>query len=194
MIRVISLHLTCRSQLSILLVHRDPRRAARHLPPGSVGYVKSENSATNKEDARNILVEGGWKLNENGIFEKTVNKKTEQLSFTLSTANVPELKETAEILKTGWREIGAEVSVKFFERGDLKQEIIRPRNYEALLFGEVKGRDPDPFAFWHSSQRLDPGLNIAMYANITSDKILEEARQTLDKNKRVEKYIEFQNR
>jgi hypothetical protein len=64
------------------------------------------------------------------------------------------------------------VDVKIFDQGDLSQNVIRPRKYDALLFGEVIGRELDLFAFWHSSQRNDPGLNIALYANSTADKIL----------------------
>ena len=87
---------------------------------------------------------------------------------------------------------GIKVEVKVFETGDLNQNVIRPRKYDALLFGEIIGRDSDPFAFWHSSQRLDPGLNIALYTNIKADKLLEEARTTNDTAKRAEKYSLFQ--
>lgn len=38
------------------------------------------------------------------------------------------------------------------------------------------GREADLYPFWHSSQRNDPGLNIALYANSKADKLLEEAR------------------
>ena len=61
-----------------------------------------------------------------------------------------------------------------------------------LLFGQVYGYEPDPFAFWHSSQRLDPGLNIALYANITTDKLLSDARILLEKDERATKYKTFQ--
>ena len=84
------------------------------------------------------------------------------------------------------------IDVRVFEHGDLSQNIIRPRKYDSLLFGEVVGRDPDPFAFWHSSQRNDPGLNVAIYANIKVDNILEEARGIEDEVVRAEKYKEFQ--
>jgi len=56
----------------------------------------------------------------------------------------------------------------------------------------VVGRDPDPFAFWHSSQRNDPGLNIALYANRTADKIMEEARIASSPSERGKKYEDFQ--
>ena len=54
-----------------------------------------------------------------------------------------------------WRALGADVEIKIFEAGDLNQNVIRPRKYDALLFGEIVGRDTDLFAFWHSSQRND---------------------------------------
>ncbi|NQV88311.1 MAG: hypothetical protein HQ402_02025, partial [Parcubacteria group bacterium] len=54
------------------------------------------------------------------------------------------------------------------------------------------GRDPDAFAFWHSSQRNDPGLNIALYTNNKVDRLLEEARTTSDKKIQEEKYTQFE--
>jgi peptide/nickel transport system substrate-binding protein len=48
----------------------------------------------------------------------------------------------------------------------------------------VIGRELDLFAFWHSSQRNDPGLNIAGYANSAADKALEAMRTTADPKKR----------
>jgi peptide/nickel transport system substrate-binding protein len=86
-----------------------------------------------------------------------------------------------------WKASGVEVDVKFFEQSDLSVEVIRPRKYDALLFGEVVGRDPDLFAFWHSSQRNDPGLNIALYANTDTDKKLSDARTETDPDVRREK-------
>ncbi len=53
------------------------------------------------------------------------------------------------------------------------------------------GREFDLFAFWHSSQRNDPGLNVALYANSTADKILEQLRETGDDTKRADLYNQF---
>jgi len=135
-------------------------------------------------DAIKILENGKWKKNkETGIFEKQHGKETEKLSIKLSTASVPELRSAAEFVATEWRALGAEVELKFFDASDLNQIVIRPREYEALLFGEIIGRDLDLFAFWHSSQRNDPGLNISLYTNIKADRLLEEARSANDKQK-----------
>ncbi|MBU2109574.1 hypothetical protein KKB71_01275 [Patescibacteria group bacterium] len=164
------------------------------IPPGVFGAIEKQEDEFSFEKAKEILAKNGWKLNENdGILEKKIKTNTLKLEFSISTSNVPELKQVAEILKSTWESIGARVDIKIFEIGDLNQNIIRPRKYDALLFGEVIGRDPDPFVFWHSSQRNDPGLNIALYANITADKLLEKARTISDEEERRKIYQQFQD-
>jgi peptide/nickel transport system substrate-binding protein len=134
------------------------------------------------ESAKSILAKAGWKTNADGILEKIgKDKKTKTtFSFSISTSDAPELKQTAEILADAWRKLGASVTIKVFEAGDLSQNVIKPRKYDALLFGEVVGSESDLYPFWHSSERNDPGLNISLYANITVDKALETAEQTTD--------------
>jgi peptide/nickel transport system substrate-binding protein len=89
--------------------------------------------------------------------------------------------------------MGADVKVEIFEPSDLTQKVIRPRKYDSLLFGNVVGRDLDLYPFWHSSQRNDPGLNIALYTNIKADKALETIRTTSDEAKKLEAYKVFEN-
>ncbi|MDO8424607.1 MAG: ABC transporter substrate-binding protein [bacterium] len=115
------------------------------------------------------------------------------LKFTLVTSDHPQLQQAAEILKEQWRALGADVEIKTYDIGTLEREIIKNRNYDALLFGEILGGIPDPFPFWHSSQKKDPGLNLALYENKDADKLLQEARETMDENIRKEKLEKFQN-
>jgi len=119
-------------------------------------------------------------------------QETLLLQFTLTTVNQPQLIEVAELLKTQWEEIGASVEIEVLDISELKV-IIKERNYDSLLFGEVLGTIPDPFTFWHSSQKNDPGLNLTGYENKDVDKLLKEARETLDENVRKEKYETFQD-
>ena len=145
------------------------------------------------EEARAELEKAGWKTNGEGLRQKKKSAKENlTLALTIATANTPELVKSALMLKSMWQELGAKVELKFFEIGDLNQNVIRPREYESLLFGQIIGRDPDPFPFWHSSQRNDPGLNIALYANKTADGLIEEARAENDAEKRKDKYADFQ--
>ena len=115
------------------------------------------------------------------------------LKFSLATVDQPMLIEAASLLKSQWENLGAEVDIKTFDISTLEKEVIKPRNYEMLLFGEVLGLIIDPFPFWHSSQKKDPGLNLAGFESKECDKLLEEARQSLDETERKEKLENFQN-
>ncbi len=165
------------------------------IPPGTLGYSheKSSDEFTSDSDrisyAKDILTADGWKFNQNK--KVMVKKDIGELAFSISTSKMPELKEIANMLKTQWEKIGAKVNVKIFGIGDLNENVIRPRKYDSLLFGEIVGRSSDLFAFWHSSQRLDPGLNIALYANIKADKLLEQARNMTNSKDRDAKYEQF---
>lgn len=132
------------------------------------------------EAAKELLTEAGWEENENGILQKKTKSGTDVLSFSISTSDAPELKRAAEMLKDAWMKLGAAVEVKVFESGDLSQNVIKPRKYDALLFGEVIGQGSDLYSFWHSSQRNEPGLNISLYANISVDKALENLQKEKD--------------
>ncbi len=172
------------------------------IPPGALGYASSTASAVSGDRiaaAKAILEKDGWVYNgSTRVYEKTTpskekgKKETVSLSFSLATADTPELSQVASLLASDWEKLGAKVKLDVFEIGDLNQNVIRPRKYDALFFGEIVGRDPDPFSFWHSSQRLDPGLNVALYANLAVDKILETARQAADKQERADQYLAFQ--
>src|SRR3989338_2599630 len=160
------------------------------------------------QKAAEILESAGWKKDADGIRIFTEKKKEEQvvggrkttvettvttvLEFSLLTANVPELEKAAEALKSYWEAIGARVNVEIAGVADIQGERIRPRLFDEVLFGQVYGLDPDPYAFWHSSQRRDPGLNLAQYYNPKVDRILEEARQTTDVEIRKKRLAEFQ--
>jgi peptide/nickel transport system substrate-binding protein len=152
---------------------------------------KDKVNKANVDKAKDILAKAGWTLNSDGVLEKKEGKNTKKLEFSIATADTPDLKETAEIIKAQWEAIGAKVNVKIFEYGDLYQNIISTRKYDALLFGEFVGKDLDLYAFWHSSQRTAPGLNVAMYVNSRTDKLLEDARVTFDEKERTKLYSQF---
>ena len=167
-------------------------KAINYPIPVNILNKEIEPVATATEKAINILEKAGWSINAStSIMEKKINKISVPLKIVISTLNSPDLVKTAELVKNDWQKIGVEVEINQFDFGDLQQNIIRPRKFDALLYGEVIGRDMDLYAFWHSSQRNDPGLNIAMYTNATADKLLEEARKTNDINERIDKYNKF---
>lgn len=143
------------------------------------------------EHARMVLEEAGWQRGEDGIYALEEDDEVQRLSFSLSTASTPELAHATEKIVNSWREVGMEIELKTFEPTDLTQTVIRPRRFDALLFGMVLGHELDLYAFWHSSQRNDPGLNIAQYADIEADALLEKMRTETSYDVRKESYLAF---
>ena len=164
------------------------------------------------DEARDILEKSGWKQGVDGVRSKggsttvtktkKVGKKTvtekvvvnngpvTKLAFSITTGDTPELKNVANIIKEQLEKLGASIEIKIYETGPLNN-IIRSRNYEGLFFGQIVNHESDLFSFWHSSQRNDPGLNIAMYSNKNVDSLLESAQKTLKNDDRLNKYQDF---
>jgi peptide/nickel transport system substrate-binding protein len=114
------------------------------------------------------------------------------LGLTITTPDVPELVGTAERIRDAWRTIGVRTKLEIVPLERIRSEVIPNRAYDALLFSQILGPDPDPFPFWHSSQVRHPGLGLSYFSNRAIDKVLEDARATLDHTVRGEKYAQFQ--
>jgi len=162
------------------------------------------------EEAKELLKKSGWKEGEDGIMQKggkTTITKTKtvkgkkvtetstidngqitKLSFSITTGDTAELKQAVSIIKNQLIKIGIDVNTdKVYETGQLTQ-IIRNREYDALFFGQTIKQESDLYSFWHSSQRIDPGLNIAMSNNKNIDNILETAQKTTETKDRIHLY------
>ena len=158
------------------------------FPRAILASATSTPNESNIAAARAILQKGGWKFDDSS---GTWTKAKQTLTFSLATADEPELIATANALASTWSALGVKVSVQVYPLSELNTSVIRPRSYDALLFGEVVGRSLDLFAFWNSTQRNDPGLNLAMYTNSKVDSYLSQARSTTDPVKRDKLYTQF---
>jgi peptide/nickel transport system substrate-binding protein len=107
-------------------------------------------------------------------------KANKGVSITLATANTDEMKATANMIKTYWEAIGVKVTLAVYEVSDINQSVIKDRDFEALLFASITETPADLYAFWHSSQRTYPGLNISGYVSNSLDKNLETLRNGSD--------------
>lgn len=116
------------------------------------------------------------------------------LAIELVIPDAPELVAMAAHLADAWGAVGVHVVQQVVPLERVRGERIPNREYDALLFSHILGPDPDPFPFWHSSQVRHPGLNLSYFSNKTIDKLLEDARATLNTEERATKYGEFQER
>ncbi len=115
----------------------------------------------------------------------------ENLTATLVTSTKQINIEKAEEIKNKWQEFGVNLEIRYYEPSELQLEIIPNRQYDLLLYGLDYGYDPDPYPFWHSSQVTDKGLNLSNFSDVDADKLLEQARMTIDSEERNKKYESF---
>lgn len=147
------------------------------IPEVHTPFETLSSTSTEAKNAKEDLKGAGWEENEQGLLvDDADDESSPTIAISLSTTDVPELVDVASIIVESWRNNGIDASLKVFDVNDIRQNVIRPREYDALLFGEVIDPSLDLYAFWHSSQRNDPGLNIANYTNISVDRALEHIR------------------
>lgn len=150
----------------------------------------NEDSPYNQGQAVANLKKAGWKQNSEGTFMKSISGNNTPLSFSLSVPNIDEVLQVAEIVRQNLADIGVTVTIVAYEQAELTNEVIRSRDFDALLFGYVLEKPSDTFAFWHSSQHNDPGLNISMYNNPRVDAALSNIRNQQEREDDIENFLD----
>lgn len=114
--------------------------------------------------------------------QKLLKKAAESVPAltSIELATIPSLISVAEQIKTDWQELGLETKVKIINNLD--------EGFEALLVAQEVPPDPDQYYLWHSTQTT----NISRFKSPKIDNLLEEGRKTLDQDKRLVIYKDFQ--
>lgn len=165
--------------------------------PGVTRYAYDPALAGSLLDKAGFVVSPDTKIRTKSQTSKPASKKekpvttTTELSISLATIDTEENRQAAEIIKTAWTALGIKVDLVAAAGADIQKSIIRPREYDALLFGEILGPDSDPYPFWDSSQ-IANGLNLAAYSNRRVDELLEKARLAPNDAARGTLLAEFQ--
>ncbi|MEA2065246.1 MAG: peptide ABC transporter substrate-binding protein [Patescibacteria group bacterium] len=159
-------------------------------------YQEISEIEFNIEKSKELIEKAKFKKEENSEFyKKKINVDGEveeqELLISLTLIDSPQNIELAGMIKDFWKEIGVNTEINLLEISEIKK-VRDERNYQAMLYSEILGFDPDPYPFWHSSQVSFPGLNLSGFNNKEADKLLEDARIIIDKDIRIEKYKKFQ--
>lgn len=141
------------------------------------------------EKALELLSQAGFKRNKEGILEK--NGKPFEFTLLVNQGNLPRLL-AAQIIQQQLLKIGIRVKIRTMEWTTLIHQFIDTRRFEAVILGWATTPDPDLYDIFHSSKIPPPGLNFVGYSNPELDKLLEEGRYTLDKEKRKKIYKKVQ--
>lgn len=165
------------------------------IPPSIERYdarAYQTDASVPRERAIILLEKGGWFANpEDGIRYKTINNKT-KLEFNLIVPDIPFLNATANLIKNDFAAIGVKANLVSMAVDDAHKDALKTRNYDMILFGNILKNNPDVFAFWHSSQKFYPGLNLALYDSAAADKMLESLREETDEAARSARIRELE--
>lgn len=159
------------------------------LMPQQLGYSPAQTQlGFNPAQAAASLDAAGWKVGPDGQRQQN----NEPLHFEIVTQKDDVYPAVAASLKTQWAKLGIQLEIKLVSLEELQQNYLRQRNYDLLLSGIAQGADPDVYAYWHSTQVNDPGLNLSKYKSTTADQALEAGRTRIDPKLRAAKYEAFQ--
>lgn len=165
--------------------------------PGVVHYLYDPKAAAALLDKAGYVIDPETKIRTKTETQKPASKnqqpttKTSELTVTITTVDTDENKRAAQIIKDDWTALGIKTDIITAAAASINTSVIRPREYDALLMGEVLAPDADPYPFWHSSQIIS-GQNLAMYSNRLVDELLEKARIAATKADRDALLDQFQ--
>lgn len=150
--------------------------------PGFEGNIKNKNIIPFDQKASEAELDKlGWSKKDG---KRTKDQK--ELVVNLVSSDSKENKELAAFIKESWGKIGVGINIQYTDTRTLIEDYIKPRNYDALLFGVSTDGSSDLFSLWHSSQKEDPGLNLSYFSNNKVDRYIELARKSEDKTKSLD--------
>lgn len=185
-----------KNRLLVEALNNDGQLIDTPLLPGLPGYDPQIKSAEyNPDQAKKILADLGWNVAEGQNFrQKKSGNDTVDLAIKLTTVDQTENSKAIAIIKENWEAIGIKTDLEIVSKDKIRQNIIEPRQYEALLFGQVINTNSGPYPFWHSSQTKNPGLNLSLLAHKDIDRYLEESRAAKSEEEKIEPLKNFQKK
>lgn len=141
------------------------------LPPSHSQYqtIETNTEKYTEEEIAESFNDLGYSKNENGYYQNA----SSSLVFSLHVPQSAELEQAASLIAQDLKKIGIQTEVIITPSDQIINDVVRMRNFDLLLFGQIAQDANSLYSFWHSSQISDPGINIAGFANETVDAILE---------------------
>ncbi|PWB38899.1 MAG: hypothetical protein C3F02_01385 [Parcubacteria group bacterium] len=164
--------------------------------PGLTGYDAAiKGPQYDPDQAKKILSDLGWTIAEGQTFRQKKNgNDLVDLAIKLTTVDQTETVKAVAIIKENWEAIGVRTDLEIVSKDKIRQNVIEPRQYEALLYGQVINTSSGPYPFWHSSQTQNPGLNLSIFSNKDIDKYLDQIRIAKAEDQKIEPLKNFQTK
>ena len=164
--------------------------AASPLNPSSADYNPTIEAFPHDPDrAAELLDEAGWVDSDgDGIRDKGGVK----FSFEyLGSAGSQFTEQIIPIMNEAFGRAGIEMTERRLEFTILV-ENMKDKQFDAYGGAWLSPLTSDPYQLWHSSSSENRGSNYTSFINPEADRLIEEARQEFDAEKRKELYWRFQ--
>jgi peptide/nickel transport system substrate-binding protein len=140
------------------------------------------------EQAKQLLDQAGWRDSDgDGIRDKDGTPFRFKFSYPTTGAVVEQI---ARLLKDEGAMVGVEVIADPLE-WSIFVERVNNRQFESCTMSWGGTIESDPYQIYHSSQIAGRGNNFVGFKNTEADAVIEEARRTLDEDKRYALYHRF---
>jgi peptide/nickel transport system substrate-binding protein len=134
--------------------------------------------------AKALLDEAGWKAGADGIRVKDGQK----LSLTVRThSEDPDRKQLIQVLQSEFQKVGIDATTNTVEFPAFFQDV-QDGKYQVGVIGWLNLSDPDRATFRQFT--IDGTANYGKYKNEQVDKLLKDARATLDQSKAKTMYAD----
>jgi peptide/nickel transport system substrate-binding protein len=148
------------------------------IVPGMWAYSADVPSYDyNPDKAKQLLEEAGWKAAADGMRSKDGQK----LSLTVRThSEDPDRKQLIQVLQSEFQKVGIDATTSTVEFPAFFQDM-QDGKYQVGVIGWLNLSDPDRATFRQFT--VDGTANYGKYKNDQVDKLLKDARSTLDQSR-----------
>ena len=132
-----------------------------------------------------LLKEAGWDdSDKDGVLDKVIDGQKTPMTITVMTAN-PDTMKYLTMFKEDAKQVGVNIEPKYLEWNSFVK-LLDDKKFDGMTLAWGGGSvDIDPKQIWHSASVVSGGSNFIGYKNPEVDKLIDEARGTMDKKKRI---------
>src|SRR5215471_302354 len=178
-------HLVNKQQIIDTIYKGIGKPANGPIVPGMWAYSADINSYDYSPDkAKQLLDDAGWKAGADGIRTKDGQK----LSLVVRThSEDPDRKQLIQVLQSEFQNVGIDATTNTVEFPAFFQDV-QDGKYQVGVIGWLNLSDPDRATFRQFT--IDGTANYGKYRNDQVDKLLKDARATLDQGKAKSLYTD----
>ena len=143
------------------------------------------------EAAKKLLAESELKYEDDAL----VDANGERVHITVAVAKRDTIAGVAERFTDQLKKLGFEVTLSVFDESQVSEDffatVVRPRDYDILIYEVDLGVSADPFVYYSSTQASGSGWNFCNYGNVLVDDALLSAHNTINMGQKKTKYEAF---